>query len=59
MVSQLSKGVFRCILEYQYPNELLWRYSDPYAPIEEEQNRHFPSLEKLSYNNYLVAINER
>ncbi len=59
MVSQLSKGVFRCILEYQYPNELLWTYSDPYLPIKRQQDRHFPTLEKLNYNNYLVAIIER
>ena len=33
MVSKLSKGVFRQMLEYEYPNELSFRYSDPYAPI--------------------------
>ncbi len=57
MVSQLPKGVFRCVLEYQQPNELLWRYSDPYLPIRDEQNTHFPAVEKLSYDNYLVAVN--
>ena len=58
MVSQLSKSVFRCILEYQQPNELLWRYSDPYLPIQDEQNTHFPAVEQLSYDNYLFSINE-
>ncbi len=57
-VSKLPKGVFRHMLEYQFPNELLWRYSDPYAPIKGYQGRHFPAIEKLDYNNYLVALNE-
>ena len=29
-VSKLPSGVFRCILEYQFPNKMTWRYSDPY-----------------------------
>ena len=58
MVSQLSKGVFRCVLEYQQPNELLWRYSDPTGPIKKYQDTHFPAIEKLSYDNDLVSINE-
>ena len=33
-VSMLPSGVFRNMLEYKFPNELLWKYSDPYAPIE-------------------------
>ena len=27
-------------------------------PIKYKQDRHFPIIEKLDYNNYLVAINE-
>ena len=57
-VSKLPKGVFRCIIEYQFPIELSWRYSDPYMPINEKQDRHFPTIDKLDYRNYLVAINE-
>ena len=57
-VSKLPKGVFRCILEYQFPNELRWRYSEPFLPIQCQQDRHFPAIDKLDYNNHLVAINE-
>ncbi len=32
-VSRLPRGVFRHMLEYEYPNELSFRYSDHYAPI--------------------------
>ncbi len=58
IVSKLPRGVFRHMLEYKFPNELIFRYSDPYAPIDEQQDRHFPAIEKLSYDNYLVAINK-
>ncbi len=57
-MSELPKGVFRCIIEYKFPNELCWRYSDPYMQIEEEQDRHFPAIDKLDHNNYLDAVNE-
>ncbi len=57
MVSKLPRGVFRHMLEYKYPNELIWRYSDPYAPIDGQQDRHFPAIDKLDYNNCLVAVN--
>jgi len=32
--------------------------SDPYFPIKGEQNKHFPAIDQLDYNNWLVAINE-
>ncbi len=51
MVSKLPRGVFRHMLEYKYPNEFSFRYSDPYMPLEGQQDRHFPSIEKLDYNN--------
>ncbi len=36
-----------------------YRLADPYVPLEyRKQNRHFPSIEKLSYDNYLVSINK-
>ncbi len=59
-LSKLPRGVFRHMLEYEFPNELRYRYSDPCG---EEikfrwQDRHFPATEKLSYNNYLVSVNE-
>ncbi len=57
-VSKLPRGVFRHMLEYKYPNEFSFRYSESCKPIEEHQDRHFPAVEKLCYNNYLVAINE-
>ncbi len=57
MVSELPRGVFRYVLDYQFPNELCYRYSDPTGPIKNRQERHFPAIEKLSYDNYLVAIN--
>ena len=31
-LSKLPRGVFRQMLEYKFPNELIWRYSDPYEP---------------------------
>ncbi len=58
MVSKLPIGVFRHLLEYKFPNECSFRYSEPYAPIKKEQDRHYPATDKLSYDNYLVAINE-
>ena len=58
MVSKLSKDVFRYMLEYNFPNELVWRYSEPCGPIKYQQNRHFPAIEKLDYHNYLVAVSE-
>ena len=56
-VTKLPSGVFRCILEYQFPN-LLWRYSDPYLPIKKQHDRHFPTIDKLDYENYIVAVTE-
>ncbi len=47
-----------CILEYQSPIFFLYRYSDPYQPIQKLQNKHFPAIEKLNYYNNLVALNE-
>ncbi len=57
-VTKLSKDVFRCILEYDISKELCCRYSELYVSINKKQDRHFPSIEKLSYDNYLVAVNE-
>ena len=35
------------------------RLSDPYEPIKgRQQDRHLPAIDKLSYDNYLVAVNE-
>ena len=56
-LANVPNGVFRCILEYQFPKSM-FRYSDPYMPIQKQQDRHFPAIEKLDYNNCLVAINE-
>ncbi len=59
MVSKLPSGVFRHMLEYKFPYELIWRCSDPYLPLEDrKQDRHFPASDKLSYDNYLVSIDE-
>ena len=58
MVSKLPSGVFRHMLEYKFPNQLYYRLSNPYKPIKEKQDRHFPAIDKLDYNNYLVAVNE-
>jgi hypothetical protein len=33
--------------------------TDPYVPLENrKQDFHFPSIEKLSYTNFLVAVKE-
>ncbi len=56
---KLPSGVFRQMLEYMFPNEFTFRYSEPFAPIYEEQDKHFPSSKKFDYNNYLVALNEQ
>ena len=33
--------------------------SAPYVPLEgRKQDRHFTAIEKLDYDNYLVALNE-
>jgi hypothetical protein len=40
-------------------NKFEYRYSDPCGGIiKHKQNRHFPAIDKLSYDNYLVSINE-
>ena len=58
MVSKLPKGVFRHMLEYEFPTES-WRYSDLCGGhIKEKQDTHFPVVDKLHYDNYLVAVNE-
>ena len=58
MVSILPKGVFRCVLEYQITKVLISRYSAPYVRLNNrKQNIHFPALDKLSYDNHLLAVN--
>ncbi len=58
-VSKLPSGVFRHMLEYKFPNKFSFRYSEPCGGfIKNRQDRHFPAVEKLSLNNYLVAVNE-
>ncbi len=52
MVSKLPRGVFRHMLEYKIPNEFRFRYSQPYCHhFGRKWDRHFPAIEKLSYNN--------
>ncbi len=41
-VSKLPSGVFRHMLEYEFPNELSFRYSEPCGPIKYPQDRKFP-----------------
>ncbi len=53
MMGELPSGVFRHMLDYQFPNELCIRYSDHSGQIDHEQNTHFPAIDKLSYYNYL------
>ena len=58
MVSKIRRDVFRDILDYQIPNELSYRYSDPCGGIiKDSQDRHFPAIGKLDYHNNLVALN--
>ncbi len=33
MVSELPRGVFRYMQEYEFPNELSFRYSEPTGPL--------------------------
>ena len=57
MMSKLPNGVFRYMLDYQFPNELCFRYSEPCGGrIKSEQDKHFPAIEKLNYYNQLVAV---
>ncbi len=56
MVSKLPLGVFRHMLEYKIPKS--WRYSQPFMVIKGKQDRNFPVIDKLNYNNFLVAVNE-
>ncbi len=50
--SILPRDIFRCILEYQFPKVLCWRYSDPFGGlIDGKQDRHFPAIDKLDFNN--------
>ncbi len=58
MVSRLPKGVFRHMLEYKFPTES-WRYCDPCGrQMNDKQDRHFPAVDKLHFNNYLVAVKQ-
>ncbi len=58
MVSKLPSGVFRHMLEYAAP-ALRLRYSEPLGGrIKGKQHRHFPAIENLNYDNYLVAVKE-
>jgi hypothetical protein len=37
----------------------MYKETEPYVPINgRQQDRHFPAIEKLDYENYIVAINE-
>ena len=57
-VSKLPSGVFRHMQENKFPNELSFRYSDPCGRfISGDHDKHLPASEKLSYDNYLVAVN--
>jgi hypothetical protein len=58
MVSKLPSGVFRHMLEYKFPEVLFYRYSKPYVPISRAQDRQFPAIDKLSYDNYMVGIED-
>ena len=58
MVSKLPSGVFRHMLEYKIPTELRYRCSEPYRPISKAQDRKFPAIDKLSYDNYMVGIED-
>ena len=49
-VSKLPSGVFRHMLEYEFPI-FRFRYSEPTGPIEQYHDRHFPAIGKLSYRN--------
>ena len=59
MVSRLPKGVFRHMLEYyKFPTQS-WRYSDPCGgKIKKQQNWHFPAVDKLHSDNYLVTVKQ-
>ena len=58
IVSKLPGGVFRHMLEYQIPKPPLYRYSKPYRPISQAQDRKFPATDKLDYDNYMVGIED-
>ncbi len=49
---KVRQDVLRHILEYLFPKVLCWTYSEPYHhPIQTNQDRHFPVVTKLDYNN--------
>ncbi len=48
-----AKGVFE-----RNGTKFTIKESDPYVPIKEKQDKHFPAIGQLDYNNWLVAINE-
>ncbi len=58
-VSTLPQDVFKCVIERRFPKVFFWRYSEPYCPIDRLQDRHFPAIARLDYNNQLVTICER
>ena len=45
-VSKLPSGVFRHMLEYKFPNEFSYRYSDSTGAIrwQQDRDRHFPTI---------------
>ena len=58
MVSKLPRSPFRHMLEYQIPR-LSYRYSDHCGEVPKNRHQviHFPAIERLSYDNYLAAVN--
>ena len=37
----------------------MYKETDPYMPLDgRQQDRHFPPIDKLDYENYLVALNK-
>jgi hypothetical protein len=33
--------------------------TEPYLPLMGKQERHFPAIDKLDYDNYLVAVTDQ
>ena len=71
LTTHLSKVSFyhpKDALETQQPakhvvaiqaKKMTHRLSAPTGPLDgRQQDRHFPAIDKLDYNNYIVALNE-
>ena len=59
ILEKIKNSVIEISKEKIIPSKFATRDTEPYIPITGVQDRHFPSKEALSYENYLTDIFQR